>query len=336
MATQQEAPTTTPPATRELNFLQAIAEAQAEEMRRDPNVIIYGQGIPHVYGTTPGFIEEFGPLRVRDAPLSEAVEVGAGIGAAMTGLRPIVDLTLSCFSYVAMDQIVHQAAMIRFMFGGQATLPLVIRSFYVYGVSTAAHHSDRPYPLFMHFPGLKIVVPTTPADTKGLLKTAIRDDSPVLFFQDGMLATRGPVPDGEHLVPFGVADVKRHGSDVTVVGISGGASQGLQAAEALESEGVDVEVVDPRTLRPLDTDTILASVRKTGRLVVVEPANRVCGAAAEIAAIVAENAIHDLRAPILRVTCEDTNVGYSPALLDIFPTPEKVATAVRRVMAESR
>jgi pyruvate dehydrogenase E1 component beta subunit len=282
---------------------------------------------------TTGFVEEFGALRVRDAPLSEAAEVGIGIGAAMTGLRPIVDMTYSSFLYLAMDQIVHQASMSRFMFGGQVSIPLVIRATMHYSRPSGAHHCDRPYPLFMHFPGLKVIAPTTPADAKGLLKTAIRDDSVVLFFRDGNLAGKGPVPNGEHLVPLGVADVKRPGDDVTIVAIATGVPQSVQAAQTLEGEGIDVEVIDPRTLKPLDTETILTSVRKTGRLVVVEPANRMCGAAAEIAAIVVEEAFDSLRAPIQRVTCEDTNVGYSPPLLaEVFPTAEKVAAAARQVM----
>lgn len=323
-------------ATRRMNAHQATAEAQAEEMRRDPAVIIFGQGIPHVYGMTPGFVEEFGPLRVRDTPLSEAAEVGAAIGAAMSGLRPIVDLTLSFTMYLAMDQIVHQAAMARFNSGGQAELPLVIRAGMHYGESTGSDMADRPYPAFMPFPGLKIVVPSTPADTKGLLKAAIRDNSPVLFFRDYSITDREAVPDGELIIPLGVADVKRTGKDVTIVGVAKGVMHALKASETLASEGIDAEVVDPRTLRPLDEDTILESVRKTGRLVIVEPANRVCGAGAEIAAIVAEKAIHDLKGPIVRVTCDDTNVGYSPTLLHVFPTPEKVEAAVRRVVKESR
>jgi len=334
--TKPETLTSNPMATRKINSHQATADAQAEEMRRDSSVIIFGQGIPDVYGVTPGFVEEFGPLRVRDTPLSEAAEVGAAVGAAMTGLRPIVDLTLSFTMYLAMDQIVHQAAMSRFIFGGQPELPLVIRASMHYGDATGSDMADRPYPAFMPFPGLKIALPSTPADTKGLLKTAIRDDSPILFFRDYSITERGPVPDGDHLVPFGVADIKRAGEDVTIVGIAKGVMHALQAAEKLASEGIDVEVVDPRTVRPLDEESILESVRKTGRLVVVEPANRVCGAGAEIAAIVAEKAIHDLRGPIVRVTCDDTNIGYSPTLLHVFPTPEKVATAVRRVLEESR
>lgn len=321
---------------RTLNTHNAVVEAQLEEMRRDPSVVVLGQGIPDVYGTTPGFVEEFGQARVRDTPLSEAAEVGTAIGAAMTGLRPIVDLTLSFTMYLAMDQIVHQAAMARHLSGGQVKLPLVIRALMHYGDSTGSDMADRPYPAFMPFPGLKIAIPSSPADAKGLLKSAIRDDNPVLFFRDYNLTERGEVPAGDHLVPFGVADIKREGRDVTVVGIAKGVPHALKAAELLATEGVELEVVDPRTLRPLDTETIIDSVRKTGRLVIVEPANRVCGAGAEIAAIVAEKAIHHLRGPILRVTCDDTNVGFSPSLLHVFPTPEKVAEAVRRVMNESR
>jgi pyruvate dehydrogenase E1 component beta subunit len=332
------ATTVTPESTatgmREITYRQAMQEAYAEEMRRDPTVVIFGQAIPgNLYGSTEGFLEEFGPWRVRDAPLSEGVEVGAGIGAAMTGLRPIVDLTGASFAYNAMDQIVHQAAMTRYMFGGQAKIPLVIRTNIGYGRSSAAHHSDRPYPIFMHFPGLKVVLPSTQADIKGLLKTSIRDDSPVIFFFDGTNTAKGPVPTGEYLVPLGVADVKRTGSDVTIVAIGALVYQSLKVAEALAAEGIDIEVVDPRTLRPLDTETIIKSVRKTGRLVIVESANRMCGAAAEISAIVAEEAFDALRAPIVRVTPEDTNVPYSPPLVALlWPTPEKITAAVRRVV----
>jgi pyruvate dehydrogenase E1 component beta subunit len=322
--------------TEDLTHLQAINQAQKEEMRRDERVIIFGQGIPsNLYGSSDGLLEEFGPLRVRDTPMSEASEIGAGVGAAMTGLRPIVDMNAASFMFGAMDQIISQAAKNRYMFGGQATIPLVIRANLGYLRGSAAHHSDRPYPLFMHIPGLKVVAPSTPADLKGLLKASIRDDNVVVFFRDTTLTAKGPVPVGEHLVPLGVADVKRHGRDVTVVAITSGVVHSLKAAELLAAEGIDVEVIDPRTLKPLDTATILASVVKTGRLVIVDPANRICSAASEIAAIVAEEGFHSLRGPIIRVTCPDSHVPFSPELeASLFPTAAKVVDAIRLVLQE--
>ena len=241
------------------------------------------------------FKEEFGADRLRDVPLSEAGFVGAAIGSAMVGMRPIVDLTIASFLYVAMDQIVSMAAKTTYMYGGQARVPLVLRASMFFGGANAAQHSDRNYPMFMNVPGLKIIAPSTPYDMKGLLKTAIREDDPIMSFEDGMLwGTRGEVPEEEYLIPFGKADVKRTGTDATVVAIASRVQEALTAAETLTKEGVSVEVVDPRTLVPLDKETILSSVAKTGRLVVVEEAHRTCGAAAEIVAIVAEEGFWNL------------------------------------------
>lgn len=317
-------------------FLEAIHEAQLEEMRRDPRVIIMGEDLlANLFGAAAGFLEEFGPARVMDTPLSETGYVGAGVGAAMTGLRPICDLTIASFVYCAMDQLVSQAAKNRYMFGGQRDIPVTYRAGMMYGGTNAAHHSDRPYPMLMNVPGLKIIAPSTPADMKGLLKTAIREDDPVFSFEDSSLwLTREPIPKGEHLVPLGVADVKREGSDVTVVAISGAVPHSLAAAEQLAEEGVSVEVVDPRSLVPMDWDTIVRSVEKTGRLVVVDPAHRTCSAASEIAATVAENAFSSLTAPIVRVTTPDTQIPYSPALVaNLYPSAERVVAAVRYVLA---
>jgi pyruvate dehydrogenase E1 component beta subunit len=294
----------------------------------------------NVFGAAEGFLAEFGPDRVRDLPLSEAASVGIAVGAAMAGLRPIVDLTVASFMFGAMDQFVSQAAKSRYMFGGQATVPVVYRQALYYQGGTAAHHADRPYPMFMNVPGLKIIVPSNGPDLKGLLKSAIRDDNPVLCFEDATLwgrRGRGPAPPdaAEHLVPLGVAAVPRAGTDLTVVAIGGAVPLALAAADQLAGDGISVEVVDPRTLVPMDWPAILGSVSRTGRCVVVDPANRTCGAAAEIAAQVAEDCFDALRGPVVRVTTDDIHVPFSPALEKlIYPSTEKVVAAARRALAE--
>jgi pyruvate/2-oxoglutarate/acetoin dehydrogenase E1 component len=326
----------------QLSFLKAINEAQTEEMERDERVILMGQDLrANVFGAAAGALDRFGPARVRDLPLSEAASVGIAAGAAMNGLRPIVDLTVASFVFNATDQLISQCAKARYMFGGQARLPLVVRAALYYHGGTAGHHADRPYPMFMNVPGLKIIVPSTAPDLKGLLKSAIRDDNPVLCFEDANLwgkRGRGAMPEDEdHLVPLGVAATRRAGEDVTIVGIGQGAMLGVQAAEALEADGIDCEVIDPRTLVPLDWAAIEASVRKTGRLVVVDPATRTCSAASEIAARAAESCFDALRAPVLRVTTDDTHVPYSrPLEKQIYPNLEKVTAAVRRVTGEAK
>jgi pyruvate dehydrogenase E1 component beta subunit len=330
------------PAARErakqLGFLQAINQAQTEEMARDERVILMGQDLrANVFGAAAGVLERFGPSRVRDLPLSEAASVGVAAGAAMAGLRPIIDLTVASFVFGAMDQFVSQLAKARYMFGGQATLPVVIRAALYYHGGTAGHHADRPYPMFMNVPGLKIIVPSTAPDLKGLLKSAIRDDNPVLCFEDANLwgrKGRGPIPEAEdHLVPLGVAAVRRPGTDVTIVGIGQGAYLGMEAATALAAEGIDVEVIDLRTLVPMDWPTIYESVSRTGHCVVVDPATRTCSAASEIAARIVEDCFGDLRGPIVRVTTDDTHVPFSPALeKQIYPNTQKVVAAVRRAL----
>lgn len=321
-----------------LSFLRAINEAQTEEMARNQSVILMGQDLrANVFGAAAGALDTFGPSRVRDLPLSEAASIGLAAGSAMAGLRPIVDLTVASFVFGAMDQFVSQLAKARYMFGGQARLPVVIRAALYYQGGTAGHHADRPYPMFMNVPGLKIVVPSTAPDLKGLLKSAIRDDNPVLCFEDANLwgrKGRGPAPDDGHVVPLGAAAIRRAGSDVTVVGIGLGAVLALDAAEQLASDGISAEVIDPRTLVPMDWDTIYESVRCTGRCVIVDPANRTCGAAAEIAARVAEDCFASLAGPVLRVTTDDTHVPFSPALeKQIYPTKDKVLAAVRRCLS---
>lgn len=326
-----------------MSYLGAIGAAQREAMEADERVIIIGEDVEaNVYGTMGGgksrsdegdFLQMFGRNRIRNTPISEEGIVGAAAGAAMTGLRPIVDLSYSSFLYMAMDQFVNQVAKNRYMFGGQASMPVVFRSAMFYGLNTGAHHSDRPYPMFMNVPGLKIIAPASPSDAKGLLRAAIDSDDPVLIFEAVLLwGLKEEVDDEEYRIPLGVARVVREGTDVTVVAISGSVPEALGAAKVLEEEGLSVEVIDPRTLVPLDTATILRSVRKTGRLVVAEPAHRTCGAAGEIAAIVAEEAFESLTAPIVRVTAPDMQIPFSPSLeKQMYPTKLTIAAAARRV-----
>ncbi|MGH7776081.1 MAG: alpha-ketoacid dehydrogenase subunit beta [Candidatus Dormibacterales bacterium] len=318
-----------------LTYLAAIGAAQREAMAEDARVVLLGEDVrSNLFGTAPGFVELFGPDRVLNTPISEAAFTGIGVGAAMTGLRPIVDLTYATFMYLAMDQLVNQAAKNRYMFGGQADIPVVYRAGMFYGASTAAHHSDRPYPMFMNVPGLKIVAPASPYDVKGLLRTAVRTNDPVLVFEDATLWMRKEeLPDEEFSVPLGKARVVREGADVTVVAIAGAVPHARAAAEALAEEGLSVEVIDPRSLVPLDADTILGSVARTGRLVVVDPAHRTCSAASEIAALVAEEGFESLRAPIRRVTTAGVPIPFSPPLeKPLYPNREKIEAAVRATL----
>ena len=320
---------------RQIRFNRAIMEAMREEMHRDKTVFIMGEDVEAgIMGKTFGLLDEFGPERVRDTPLAEVGFVGAAVGAAAAGTRPIVELMFWMLSYVAMDQIANQAAKMRYQFGGQSKLPLVIRGSAATGA--AAQHSDSVHSMFMHVPGLKIVAPSTPYDAKGLLKTAVRDDNPVLFFEASNLGgIRGPVPEEEYTIPFGVADIKREGTDVTVVAISRMVPDALVAAEALAADGISVEVVDPRTLVPLDKETILSSVMKTGRLVVADEAQPTCGASAEIAALVVEDedAFGSLDAPIQRVARKPVPIPFSPPM-ERFVTPgaKDVEAAVRKIV----
>jgi 2-oxoisovalerate dehydrogenase E1 component len=332
-------PTTAPRGTAETKqstYLEATMEAIAEAMRRDPDVFIMGEDMRQgLYGSID--VNEFAESRVRDTPISECGFVGAAVGAAMTGLRPIVHMGISTFLYSAMDQVINQAAKLRYMSGGQARVPLTLLAPLMYGGSIAAHHSDRPYALFANSPGLKLCTPTTPYDMKGLMAAAIREDDPVIVFADSSLwGVRGPVGDGDYVVPLGVADVKREGSDVTVVAIARSVALALAVAKELEeNEGISVEVVDPRTLVPMDYDTITASVAKTGRLVVVDPAPRTCGFAGEIVATVVEAC--ELRTPPARVTGLDVPSPFSPPL-ERFTLPDAagIAAAIRRVVSGER
>jgi len=323
-----------------LSFLEAIRRAQFSEMKRDERVFIMGTDLVcNVFGTTTGFLEEFGPERVRDTPISENGFIGAAAGASMVGARPIVDANISSFLYPAMDQICSIIAKSRYIYGGQATLPLVVRCCLFYGNSNAAQHSDRPYPMLMGMPGLTILVPSGPRDANGLLRAAIRDDNPVFIFEDSTLwGRKEEVPDDpDFVVEIGKADVKLEGSDVTVVAIGGSVPIALASAKLLAEDGISVEVVDPRTLVPLDNETILKSVRKTGRVVVVDPAHQTCSAASEISARIVEEAFGALRAPIVRVTTPDTHLPFSPQIeKPLYPNKDRIVDAVRRVLDHAK
>ncbi len=317
---------------REISFTQALDEAVAEEMRRDKRVITLGTDF------TGNPVKEFGAQRVRFTPISESALTGMGLGAAGCGYRPIVNWRMVTFSFVAMDQIVNQASKIRYMFGGQADFPVTYRCSTGGGMGLAAQHSQSPYSMWMHIAGLKIILPATPADAKGLLKSAIRDNNPVVSFECSRLnAVTGPVPDGDHLVPLGKAEVKRSGSDVTVVALAFYVQEALAVAAELAGAGISVEVVDPRTLVPLDVDTLRASVRKTGRLVIVDEAPPTCSAAAEIAAMVVEDTptFRALKAPVQRVCAAPVPVPYSPTLEKAaLPDRAAITAAIRRVLKD--
>ena len=313
----------------EITFADALNQALKEEMRRDETVFMLGESIRGgIYGVTGGLSQEFDE-RIIDTPLSENGFMGAGVGAAAVGMRPIIQ-SLASFLWVAMDQVVSQAAKMRSMFGGQVDLPIVYRLGLLYGNNIAAHHADRPYPMFMNMPGLKIAIPSNPASAKGLLKSAIRDNDPVMFFEDNnLMGMRGEVSDTDEIIPFGEAEVLKEGSDVTIVAIAGMVRASLAVAENLESDGISVEVVDPRTIVPLDKKTILESVEKTGRLVVVDPAHQSCSVASEISSIVAQEGFWSLQAPIQRVASLDCHFPFSPALEKyVFPNEEYIEQAV--------
>jgi pyruvate dehydrogenase E1 component beta subunit len=319
----------------EMRYRDALGAALREELRRDERVILMGEDIG-VFGgafkVTSGLLEEFGERRIRDTPISENTIVGVGVGAAMTGLRPVVELMTINFSLLAFDQIVNHAAHIHYMFGGQARVPLVVRMPQGAGHQLGPTHSHSLEALFLHVPGLLVAVPATAADAKGLLKTAIRDDNPVIFIEhESLYSVRGEVPEGdEQLVPFGVARLVREGSDVTIVGISRMARTAERAAETLAAEhGVEAEVIDPRTLRPLDLDTILASVRRTNHCVIVEEGWPHGGVGANLAALIGEQAFDELDAPVQRVTGADVPMPYSKPLEDIaYPHEPQVIRAV--------
>lgn len=315
---------------REISYLRAAMEGITEEMRRDPTVFHMSTDAPD------SLVEEFGESRVRATPIAESALTGMAIGAASSGFRPIVDWRQVTFAFVAMDQVVNQAAKIHYMFGGQAKFPIMYRASVGGGGRVAAQHSQSPYSMFMNMAGLKITLAASPYDAKGLIKSAIRDNNPVICFESNRLfGMKGPVPEEDYTVPIGEAEVKREGSDITVVGLAWQVQEALAAAETMAGEGVSVEVVDPRTLVPMDAGTIRASVRKTGRLIVADEAGPTAGAAAEIATLVTEDpeTFRALKSPPKRVCALQVPIPYSPVLEDhVFPNRDKIADAVREVM----
>ena len=321
---------------RKLSYAQAVAEALNEEMTRDPDVFLMGEDIGrfgNIYGATRGLLEAFGKERVRDTPISEAAIVGAAVGASLLGMRPVVEIMYMDFMTIAADQIVNHAAKFRYMFGGSVELPLVIRTQGGTGTSNAAQHSQSLESWFMHTPGLHVVMPSTPYDAKGLLKASIREDNPVIFIEHKLLyKTWGPVPEEEYLIPLGQADVKREGKDITVVATSLMVQRALGAAEEVEKEGGSVEVIDPRTLSPLDEDTILNSARKTGKVIVVYEACKTCGIGAEIAARIMEKAFDYMDAPVVRLGGLDIPVPYARNLEEAsIPSQEQIVQAIRKL-----
>ena len=332
----------------EITYRQAINDALAQEMERDEKVILLGEDIAGapgrndpemqdawggVLGVTKGLVKKFGPNRVLDTPISESAFVGAATGSAVTGLRPVVEVMFVEFFGVCLDQVVNQAAKLRYMFGGEVNVPVTIRTMIGAGLSAAAQHSSCLYSVFAHFPGLKCVLPATPADAKGLLAASIRDDDPVIFFEHKALYdTKGLVPDGDHVVPLGRANVVREGKDVTIVALSRMVHIALEAADVLAKDGVDAEILDPRSISPLDEEAILDSVRKTERLVIVDEDNPSCSMASQIAALTAEKAFDYLDAPVRMVTARHTPVPFSPPLESFYvPDPEQVIEAVAAI-----
>lgn len=315
--------------SREITFAQAIKEALAEEMRRDPRVFIIGEDVAEAgtpFKVLSGLVDEFGPGRVIDSPISEAGIAGLGVGAAMTGMRPIVDIMFGDFVTLTMDQMVNQAAKIHYMSGGKLKVPMVLRTTLGATRRSAAQHSQSLHAWFSHVPGLKVVLPSTPYDAKGLLKTAIRDDNPVVFFEDKLMyQLKGQVPEGEYAIPFGVADIKRAGTDITIAATSSMVHVALSAAERLIQAGISAEVIDVRTTAPLDKQTIIESAKKTSRAIVVDEGYEGYGVTAEIASVIAEGAFYYLDAPVRRMGAMDVPVPFSPVLEDqTVPTPESV------------
>ncbi len=319
---------------RELTFAQAVREALAEEMRRDSTVHILGEDVAEAgtpFKVLSGLLEEFGPERVLDTPISEAGFTGVAVGAAMTGLRPIVDIMFGDFITLTMDQMVNQAAKIHYMSGGEWKVPMVMRTTLGATRRSAAQHSQSLHAWFSHVPGLKVVLPSTPYDAKGLLKTAIRDENPVIFFEDKMMyKLRGPVPAEEYTIPFGVADVKRAGTDITLIATSSMVQVALAAAGMLEQIGVSAEVVDPRTTWPLDEKALIESAKKTSRAIVLDEGYGRYGVTAELAAVIAEGAFYDLDVPVKRMGAMHVPIPFSPPLEDAtVPTDKSVFEAAR-------
>ncbi len=322
---------------KEITYRDALREALVEEMQRDETVFILGEDVGRYWGgafkVTKGLAEEFGDERVRDTPISESAIVGAAVGAAITGMRPIAEIMFGDLTTLAMDQIVNQAAKIHYMFGGQASVPLVIRTPFGGGVNIAAHHSQSLEAWFMHVPGLLVAAPSTPYDAKGLLKTAIRNNNPVFFCEHKLLyPIKGSIPEEDYTIPFGSARVAREGEDITIVATMFMVHEALSAADTLKKEGLSAEVLDPRTLVPLDKEALVTSVKKTGRAVIVSEGCKTAGVTAEIAAVIAEEAIDYLDAPLVRVAEPDTPIPFSPPLEKaVIPNKDTIIKAVRNI-----
>ncbi|WP_188066164.1 alpha-ketoacid dehydrogenase subunit beta [Brevibacillus brevis] len=337
--------------TKKITMSQAINEAMKLAMRRDENVILMGEDVAGgaqvdhlqdeeawggVLGVTKGLVQEFGRERVLDTPITEAGYIGAAMAAATTGLRPIAELMFNDFIGSCLDQVLNQGAKFRYMFGGKAQVPVTIRTTHGAGFRAAAQHSQSLYALFTAIPGIKVVVPSTPADAKGLLLASIEDNDPVIFFEDKTLYNMtGEVPEGYYTIPIGKADIKRAGSDLTIVAVGKQVHTALEAAEQLARKGIETEVVDPRSLSPLDEDAILGSVQKTNRLIVIDEANPRCSIATDIAALVADKGFDSLDAPIKRITAPHTPVPFSPVLEDLYlPTPQMVIQVVSELLGD--
>jgi acetoin:2,6-dichlorophenolindophenol oxidoreductase subunit beta len=324
---------------RELTFAQAVREALAEEMRRDPRVCILGEDVAEAgtpFKVLSGLVEEFGKERVIDTPISEAGFTGVGVGAAMTGMRPVIDIMFGDFLTLTMDQMVNQAAKVHYMSGGKWKVPMVLRTTLGATRRSAAQHSQSLHAWLSHVPGLKVVLPSTPFDAKGLLKTAIRDDNPVVFFEDKMMyKLKGAVPEGEYTIPFGVADVKREGTDITLVATSSMVQVALGAANLLEGSGISAEVIDPRTTWPLDEKTLIESAKKTSRAIVLDEGYSRYGVTAEIAAVIASGAFYNLEAPVKRMGAMHVPIPFSPPLEDMtVPTEESVFATARELCGQ--
>jgi pyruvate/2-oxoglutarate/acetoin dehydrogenase E1 component len=322
---------------RKITYREALREGLREEMQRDERVFLLGEDIAEFGGTykvTQGLLKEFGSARVRSTPISEAAIAGAALGASLLGMRPVAEIMYIDFSTIAMDQIVNQIAKVRYMFGGKAKASLVIRTQGGAGRSSAAHHAQSLEAWYTHIPGLKVVMPSTPYDVKGLIKSSIRDDNPIIFIEHKLLYNEeGPVPEEEYLIPIGKADIKREGKDVTIVATSRMVLRALKAGEALAEDGIEAEVVDPRTLVPLDEETILQSIKKTGRLVIVHEACKRSGFGAEIAALASEKAFYDLDAPIKRVAAANTPVPFAPKMENfVIPDERAIIKGVRELL----
>lgn len=324
--------------SREISYREAINEALREEMDRDSSVFLLGEDIQDpwmgTYNVTEGLSTDYGVERIRNTPISEGAIVGASIGSALTGMRPVAELMYVDFAALAMDQLVNQAAKIRYMSGGQVRVPLVVRTQGGAGRSLGAQHSQSLEAWFVHVPGLYVVMPATPYDAKGLMKTAIRSDNPVIYLEHKMLyTTKGPVPEEEYVIPLGKADIRRSGRDVTIIAISRMVLWAMEAARRLSEEGIEAEVIDPRTLHPLDEETILDSVARTSRLVVAHEAVERGGWGAEVAALVADKAIGYLDAPIRRVAARNAPIGFAPTFENyIIPGPEEIVKAVKEIV----